>query len=156
MRISDWSSDVCSSDLERSMAATVMGCALALERNPAVAGYIRTAPFDVCAHGWRWENHSLLDETTERERIAKTVESFERTIGIRPEGWYCRYAPSIATRRLLVEEGGFLYDSDSSADELPYWVTVLGRPHLVVPYGLTTTDDKFMRGTPATRTEERR
>src|SRR3546814_1581557 len=103
MRISDWSSDVCSSDLERSMAATVMGCALALERNPAVAGYIRTAPFDVCAHGWRWENHSLLDETTERERIAKTVESFERTIGIRPEGWYCRYAPSIATRRLLVE-----------------------------------------------------
>src|SRR3546814_17509893 len=63
---------------ERSMAATVMGCALALERNPAVAGYIRTAPFDVCAHGWRWENHSLLDETTERERIAKTVERLER------------------------------------------------------------------------------
>src|SRR3546814_198589 len=84
------------------------------------------------------------------ERIAKTVESFERTIGIRPEGWYCRYAPSIATRRLLVEEGGFLYDSDRYADGLPYWVTGLGGPHLVVPYGLPNNDAKVMGGGIAT------
>jgi allantoinase len=135
---------------ERGFAATVMGCALALERNPEVCEHVRKSQFDVCAHGWRWENHSALDEHTERERIARTVESMERTIGARPLGWYCRYSPSVNTRRLLAEHGGFLYDSDSYADELPYWVEVEGRPHLVVPYGLTNNDAKFIRGGLAT------
>ena len=74
----------------------------------------------------------------------------ERTVGERPFGWYCRYAPSVNTRRLLVEEGGFLYDSDAYDDELPYWLTVEGRPHLVVPYSLSTNDTKFTRGNHAT------
>ena len=67
-------------------------------------------------------------------------------MGSRPLGWYCRYGPSVNTRRLLVEEGGFLYDSDAYNDELPYWVKVDGKPHLVVPYSLTNNDGKFMRG----------
>ena len=66
---------------------------------------------------------------------------------MRPTGWYCRYAPSEHTRRLLVEEGGFLYDSDSYADDLPFWVRVNGHPHLVIPYSLVTNDTKVLTGT---------
>ena len=135
---------------ERGMTATVMGCALALERNEEACAVIREYGYDVCAHGWRWERHQLLSETDERERIRRTVESLTRTIGERPAGWYCRYGPSVNTRRLVVEEGDFLYDSDAYNDELPYWTTVLGRSHLLVPYGLANNDAKFSRGAMAT------
>jgi peptidoglycan/xylan/chitin deacetylase (PgdA/CDA1 family) len=131
---------------ERQVPLTAFACALALERNPAVAAEIRDCGFDVCAHGWRWERHFELDESSERERIRRAVASIEATTGTRPYGWYCRYAPSVNTRRLLVEEGGFLYDSDSYADELPFWVEVNGKPHLIVPYSLATNDTKFVRG----------
>ena len=84
----------------------------------------RAAGYDVCCHGWRWEEHFRLSEDEERERIARAIDSIKRTTGERPLGWYCRYGPSENTRRLLVEEGGFLYDSDAYNDELPYWVEV--------------------------------
>jgi allantoinase len=74
-------------------------------------------------------------------------------MGSRPEGWYCRYGPSVHTRGLLVEKGGFLYDSDAYNDELPYWVLQGGSPHLVIPYSLTTNDAKFARGNIATSEE---
>jgi len=135
---------------ERALPMTVFGCALALERNPPAAAAIKAAGFDVCCHGWRWEKHFELDETTERERIARAVASLTRTMGARPLGWYCRSGPGVNTRRLLVEEGGFLYDSDAYDDELPYWTTVGGTSHLVVPYSLSTNDSKFGRGTFAT------
>jgi peptidoglycan/xylan/chitin deacetylase (PgdA/CDA1 family) len=128
---------------ERQFPATVFGCALALERNPAAAQAVRDNGFDVCCHGWRWIQHYLLDEAQEREHIRKAVASLQATTGARPEGWYCRYAPSVNTRRLLVEEGGFLYDSDYYGDELPFWTRVGGRPHLVVPYSLTNNDGQF-------------
>ncbi|HEV3177070.1 MAG TPA: allantoinase PuuE [Stellaceae bacterium] len=135
---------------ERGLPMTVFGCALALERNPQAAQAIRDAGFDVCCHGWRWVKHFELTEEAERAEIARAVASLGRTVGQRPVGWYCRYAPSINTRRLLIEEGGFLYDSDAYNDELPYWVTVGGRGHLVVPYTLTNNDTKFGRGVFAT------
>ena len=128
---------------ERNMTATVMGCALALERNPDATAAIREHGYDVCAHGWRWERHQHLGEDEERERIRKTVASLTRTIGERPLGWYCRYGAGVNTRRLVVEEGGFLYDSDSYADDLPYWIHDFGRPHLVIPYSLDTNDMRF-------------
>lgn len=131
----------------RGFPLTVFGCALALERAPELTRALAAAGSDVAGHGWRWINHYELDEATEREHIAKAVEIITRLTGTRPQGWYCRYAPSENTRRLLVEEGGFLYDSDSYADDLPYWETVDGRPHLVVPYALDTNDVKF--GAPA-------
>jgi len=131
---------------ERRLPLTVFGCAQALERNPAAAAAIRDAGFDVCSHGWRWIKHYELDEDEERRHIHLAVTSLTKTIGERPLGWYCRSAPSVNTRRLLVEEGGFLYDSDAYNDELPYWVRVHERPHLVVPYSLTTNDSKFGRG----------
>jgi allantoinase len=124
----------------------VFGCALALERNPAVAAAIRESGFDVCSHGWRWIKHWELTEEQERAHIRMAVESLTKTVGARPLGWYCRSGPSVNTRRLLVEEGGFLYDSDAYNDELPYWVRMNGRAHLVVPYSLTPNDSKFGRG----------
>jgi len=135
---------------ERGLTATVMGCALALERNDEAVAAIREHGYDVCAHGWRWERHQLLTEDEERGRIRDTVASLTRSIGERPFGWYCRYGAGVNTRRLVVEEGGFLYDSDAYNDELPYWTRVGGRPHLVVPYGLANNDAKFMRGAMAT------
>src|SRR5262249_52000595 len=135
---------------ERKLPLTVFGCALALERNPPAAEAIRAAGFDICCHGWRWIKHYELSERDEREQIAKAVASLEKTFGRHPAGWYCRYGPSVNTRRLIVEHGGFLYDSDAYNDELPYWVEVGGTPHLVVPYTLTNNDAKFGRGVFAT------
>ncbi len=131
---------------ERELPMTVFGCAVALERNPAVAEAIAEAGYDVCGHGWRWIEHYLLEEDEEREHIARAVESIENLTGAPPRGWYCRYAPSLNTRRLLVEHGGFLYDSDSYADDLPYWTTVGDKPHLIVPYSLDANDLKFQPG----------
>jgi putative urate catabolism protein len=128
---------------ERGLALTVYGCALALERNPQAAAAIRTSGFDVCSHGWRWIKHYGLSEEVEREHIRMAIESLARTTGERPYGWYCRYSPSVNTRKLLVEEGGFLYDSDYYGDELPFWKTVQGKPHLVIPYSLTTNDGQY-------------
>jgi peptidoglycan/xylan/chitin deacetylase (PgdA/CDA1 family) len=131
---------------ERGLPLTVFGCAMAIERNPELGAAIREAGYDVCCHGWRWVEHYRLSESEEREHIARAVASLQKTVGERPLGWYCRYGPSVNTRRLLVEEGGFLYDSDTYNDELPYYVEVGGRVHLVVPYSLTNNDMKYGRG----------
>jgi len=131
---------------ERAMAVTVFGCAQALERNAEAAAAIRDSGHDVCCHGWRWIEHYRLRENEERDHIRRAIDSLELTVGRRPLGWYCRYGPSVNTRRLLVEDGGFLYDSDAYNDELPYWVVVEGTPHLIVPYSLTNNDGQFVRG----------
>lgn len=131
---------------ERDLPMTVFACALALERNAPAAAAIRASGHDICCHGWRWVEHFKLDEATEREHIRRAVASLEATLGARPLGWYCRYGPSVNTRRLLMEEGGFLYDSDSYADELPFYVMAEGRPQLVVPYTLTNNDLKWGTG----------
>ncbi len=138
---------------ERGLPVTIFGCALALERNPAVARAIVEAGHDVVGHGWRWIEHYKLSEAEQREHIRRAVASLEKTIGSRPIGWYCRHAPSPNTRRLVVEEGGFLFDSDAYNDELPYWVEVGGKPHLVVPYTLTNNDTKFGQTAVGTGTE---
>lgn len=99
---------------ERGLPATAFVCALALERLPEIAAALRDADnIDYCCHGWRWEDHLDMAEGDERARISAAVASMERTLGRPPEGWYCRTAPSLNTRRLLVEHGGFVYDSDA-------------------------------------------
>jgi peptidoglycan/xylan/chitin deacetylase (PgdA/CDA1 family) len=128
------------------LPVTVFAAARALERNPAAAQAIARTDWDVVCHGWRWVEQYLLDENAERDSIARAHETIHRLTGHAPEGWYCRYAPSPATRRLVVEHGGFRYDSDAYNDELPYWVMVSGRWHLVVPYSLTTNDAKLVGG----------
>ena len=129
---------------DRGLPLTVFASALALERNPVAAKAVADSGWDVVCHGRRWIEHYLLDEATERDEIAQAFDSIHRLIGSPPEGWYCRYAPSPFTRKLLVEHGGFTYDSDAYNDELPYWVQVEGHPHLIVPYSLVTNDAKLV------------
>jgi putative urate catabolism protein len=128
---------------EHGIPLTAFACAVALERNPDAARAIVEAGHDVCCHGRRWIQHWTLTEEDERSEIARAVASLSRTIGARPLGWYSRSSPGSNTRRLLVEEGGFLYDSDAYNDELPYWNADWGHPHLVIPYQSDTNDSKF-------------
>lgn len=128
---------------QRQIPVTVFGAALALERNPQAASAIREAGYEVCSHGWRWVDFSRMTIEQEREEMQRAIASIARTTGERPYGWYCRYAPSMNTRALVVEEGGFLYDCDAYNDDLPYWVRVGERPHLVIPYTLDANDMKF-------------
>ena len=126
--------------------STFFCCALALERNPEVAREIPAMGHEVCGHGYRWEEYHLMDIDAEREAIAKTVASLTQTTGERPVGWFTRYGPSLNTRDLVVEEGGFIYDSASMNDDLPYYVQVEGKPWLVLPYSMETNDARFWRG----------
>jgi peptidoglycan/xylan/chitin deacetylase (PgdA/CDA1 family) len=131
---------------DRGLPLTIFAAALALEQNPDVAKAIAASDWDVVAHGYRWVEHYHLDEATEREHIAKAYSSIEKSVGRPPQGWYCRYSPSENTRRLLVEHGGYGYDSDAYNDEIPYWLNVDGTHHLVVPYSLVTNDAKLLGG----------
>ena len=99
--------------------------------------------WEAMCHGWRWEPQSHMDEARERAVIRRAVDTIAATMGRRPVGWHTKSATSLATRRLLVEEGGFLYDSNAYNDDLPYVVPVLGRPHVVLPYSFDTNDMRF-------------
>ena len=96
----------------------------------------------------------MLTEEQERKSIRDAVASLAKTTGERPLGWYCRYGPSVNTRRLVVEEGGFLYDSDAYNDELPYWVVESGKPHLIIPYANDANDSKYANPAGAANGEE--
>lgn len=127
---------------ERDMTCTVFAVAMALERNPEAAKAMVDAGWEIASHGYRWIDYQYVDEDTEREHIRKCVAIQEKVTGSRPLGLY-QGKPNSQTRRLCVEEGGFLYDSDAYNDELPYWNTEHGRPHLVVPYTLDANDMRF-------------
>ena len=129
---------------EYGVQVTFYAAAVALEQNPEVGRWIQRSGHEPCSHGWRWEEVWLLDREEERRRIDLAVKSIASTCGRRPVGCYHRYAPSIHTRELLVEEGGFVYDSDAYNDDLPYFVEVKGRRHLVVPYSLVYNDSRFI------------
>jgi putative urate catabolism protein len=122
---------------------TVYGVGQALERNPEAARAMVAAGWEVASHGWRWIDYLEMSEDEERDHIRRATEAIERACGVRPVGWYTGRV-SENTRRLVVEAGGFLYDSDSYADELPYWAEVAGSPHLVIPYTLDANDFKFL------------
>ena len=129
--------------------ATFNACALALERNPPLCDWLRNRDHDVLGHGYRWYGPDVrLDEEMtrgqERAEITMAIESIERTTGQRIRGWMVRSFPTVHTRELLAEVGGFRYDSDANNDELPYWVQVLGKPFLVVPYTKVQNDVRYL------------
>ena len=131
---------------ERAMPLTIFGVAMALARNPPVVDACLAAGHEIASHGWRWISYQNVDEAVEREHIARAVDALARLTGAQPLGWYTgRDSPR--TRRLVVEHGGFVYDADSYADDLPYWTAVPTRDgpktHLVVPYALDTNDMRF-------------
>ena len=126
--------------------ATFFSCALAMERNPQVAKQVVERGHEICGHGYRWEEYHSMDRDTEKESISKTIESLTQTCGERPLGWFTRYGASVNTRELIAEEGGFIYDSISFNDDLPYFVNVKDKPWLVLPYSMETNDARFWRG----------
>lgn len=132
---------------ERGVAATAFAAAVALEANPAVVAELLDGGHETCAHGYRWAESWTMSEAEEADSIAAAVASITRTTGQSPAGWYCRWMPSHRTRQLLVEHGGFVYDADAYNDDLPYYVAVSGRSHLVVPYTLTYNDAHYSYGT---------
>ncbi|MFD6966932.1 polysaccharide deacetylase family protein [Streptomyces sp. NPDC059949] len=123
---------------------TVYAVGQALERNPDAARAMGAAGWEVASHGRRWIDYRDVPEDVERVDIARSIATIERLVGRRPVGWYTgRTSPN--TRRLVVEEGGFLYDSDDYSDDLPFYVDAGGgRSHLVVPYSLDANDFKFL------------
>lgn len=121
---------------------TVFGVAMALERNPAVVEAMLEAGHEIASHGWRWINYQDVPERTEREHMSRAIDIHKRLTGERPLGWYTgRTSPN--TRRLVAEDGGFLYDADDYSDDLPFWTQVARRPHLIVPYTLEANDMRF-------------
>lgn len=128
---------------DRELPATVYAVGMAIERNPAAAEAAVAAGYEIVSHGHRWIDYANMPEKIEREHMDLAVETITRICGKRPLGW-CTGRPSMNTRRLVVEEGGFLYDSDSLADDLPYWERVSDRDHLVIPHQFDTNDSKFV------------
>jgi putative urate catabolism protein len=127
----------------RGMTLTVFGVAMAMERNPAVVEAMLESGWEIASHGYRWINYQYVPEAIEREHMARAIEIQTRLTGSRPLGWYTgRTSPN--TARLVVEEGGFLYDSDSYADDVPYYDESWGRRQLILPYALDTNDMRFV------------
>ena len=128
----------------RRLPFTVNAVGLALEQNPKAAEAISAAACDIQCHGWRWIDYDFMATEEERAHIQKCVETTTRTTGKRPLGWYTG-RPSLNTRKLVIEEGCFLYDSDCYNDDLPFWLMRCDVPHLVIPYSLDTNDSSFTR-----------
>jgi putative urate catabolism protein len=124
------------------MPFTVYGIAMAMERNPAAVDAFLKAGHEIASHGWRWINYQYVAEDVEREHMQRAIEIHRKLTGERPLGWYTgRTSPN--TRRLVVEDGGFVYDADDYNDDLPWYDTRYGKPQLIVPYTLDANDMRF-------------
>lgn len=127
---------------ERGLPVTVYGVAYALARNPEAVAAMQEADWEIASHGLRWIDYQDMPIEQERHHLAEAIERHTTATGSRPLGWYTgRISPQ--TRELVMQEGGFLYDSDSYADDLPYWVEGPNGPHLVIPYTLDANDMRF-------------
>jgi putative urate catabolism protein len=127
---------------ERQMPVTVFGVAMALERNPDVVEAMLRSEWEIASHGYRWIDYQYVSESIEKEHLEQAIDIHTRVTGSRPLGWYLgRCSPN--THRMVSEEGGFSYNADTYADELPYWDTTTGRPQLMVPYTLDANDMRF-------------
>ncbi len=127
---------------QHQVPLTVFAIGMAVERNPEPILALHEAGQEICSHGYRWIDYQYVDESTERAHMDKAIRAIEDITGERPVGWYTgRTSPN--TRRLVIEEGGFLYDADDYNDDLPWWDMRYGRPHLVIPYTLDVNDMRF-------------
>ena len=127
---------------KRGLPLTIFGVATALMRNPEVTKAFVEQGHEIACHGLKWISYQMVDEDTERAHLQQAVQILKDLTGEAPLGWYTgRDSPQ--TRKLVVEHGGFVYDADSYADELPFWVNVEGKSHLVVPYTLDANDMRF-------------
>ncbi|HEX8883039.1 MAG TPA: allantoinase PuuE [Noviherbaspirillum sp.] len=132
---------------QRKLPLTVFGVAMAMQRHPELTSAFEELGHEIACHGLRWIHYQGMDEETERRHMREAVAIFREMTGFAPQGWYTgRDSPN--TRRLVVEHGGFVYDSDYYGDDLPFWTDVeitggASKPHLVVPYTLDSNDMRF-------------
>ncbi|WP_435273998.1 allantoinase PuuE [Psychrobium sp. nBUS_13] len=132
---------------QRNMPVTVFGVAMAMQRNPEAVEAMLKADWEIASHGYRWIDYQKVPIETEREHLKKAIKIHEKMTGEKPKGWYLGRM-SENTRKLVIEEGSFLYDADSYADDLPYYIdgnngTDKSNPHLIVPYTLDVNDMRF-------------
>ncbi len=126
----------------RELPVTVFGVAMALDRCPDAVAAMKAADWEIASHGYRWIDYQHVDEDTERAHLELAIETHTRVTGERPLGWYLgRCSPN--THRLVADAGGFLYNADSYADDLPYWDLMFDEPQLIVPYTLDANDMRF-------------
>jgi putative urate catabolism protein len=128
---------------DRKLPVTVFGVASALARNPEVVAGMREASWEIASHGLKWIDYKDIPETQERDHMREALGLHTEVTGERPLGWYTGRT-SINTLKLVLEDGGFLYSSDSYADDLPYWVNGTTGPHLIIPYTLDANDMRFV------------
>ena len=127
---------------EKNIPITVFGVGMALEKNPEICKAIKDAGYEVASHGWRWIDYQNIKKSEEKKHMKLAIQTHKKIFGERPRGWYTgRCSPN--TRDLVMEDGGFLYDSDSYSDDFPYWETRGKKKQLIVPYTLDNNDMRF-------------
>ena len=127
---------------EKKIPITIFGVAMALERNPEVCKAIKNGNYEVACHGWRWIDYQNVKKSTEKKDMKLAIKTIKKIFGNRPLGWYTgRCSPN--TRDLVFDDGGFLYDSDSYSDDLPYWEYKKNKKQLIIPYTLDNNDMRF-------------
>ena len=127
---------------EKKIPITIFGVGMALERNKDICNTIKKSDYEVASHGWRWIDYQNIPRSTEKKHMKLAIQSIKKIFGNRPLGWYTgRCSPN--TRDLVMEEGGFLYDSDSYSDDLPYWEIRGKKKQLIIPYTLDNNDMRF-------------
>ena len=127
---------------EKKIPITIFGVGMALEKNPEICKAMKSAGYEVASHGWRWIDYQNVKKSEEKKHMQLAIKTHKNIFGERPNGWYTgRCSPN--TRDLVMEDGGFLYDSDSYSDDLPYWETRGKKKQLVIPYTLDNNDMRF-------------
>jgi len=128
---------------EKKIPITIFGVGMALEKNPEICKAIKNANYEVASHGWRWIDYQSVKKSEEKKHMKLAIKKIKEIFGERPLGWYTgRCSPN--TRDLVFEEGGFLYDSDSYSDDLPYWEIRKKKKQLIIPYTLDNNDMRFV------------
>ena len=128
---------------EKKIPITIFGVGMALEKNPEICEAIKDANYEVASHGWRWIDYQSVKKSEEKKHMKLVIKKIKEIFGERPLGWYTgRCSPN--TRDLVFEEGGFLYDSDSYSDDLPYWEIRKKKKQLIIPYTLDNNDMRFV------------
>ena len=127
---------------EKKIPVTIFGVGMALEKNPEICKAIKDAGYEVASHGWRWIDYQNIKKSEEKKHMKLAIQAHKKIFGERPFGWYTgRCSPN--TRDLVMEDGGFLYDSDSYSDDLPYWENRNKKKQLIIPYTLDNNDMRF-------------
>ena len=127
---------------EKKIPLTIFGVGMALEKNPEICEALKKSNYEIASHGWRWIDYQNISKTNEKKHMNLAIKSIKKIFGKRPLGWYTgRCSPN--TRDLVMEDGGFLYDSDSYSDDLPYWEMRGKKKQLIIPYTLDNNDMRF-------------